>query len=55
MKVQSYRELVVWQKAMDLVTMVYQAIQHLPSEERFGLTTQMRRATMSVPSNIAEG
>ena len=51
----SYRELIAWQKAMKLVTEVYEATQRFPSEERYGLTNQLRRASVSVPSNIAEG
>ncbi|WP_283743069.1 four helix bundle protein [Sideroxydans sp. CL21] len=50
-----YRELIVWQKAMDLVTEIYQTTSSFPSEERFGLSSQIRRAAVSVPSNIAEG
>lgn len=52
---QSYRELVVWQKAMVLVTEIYQATKTFPIEERYGLSSQLRRAAVSVPSNIAEG
>lgn len=55
MKVKSYKDLIVWQKAMDLVEMVYQATRTFPQEERYGLTSQLRRAVVSVPSNIAEG
>ena len=51
----SYRELIAWQKAMKLVTEIYEATQRFPSEERYGLTNQLRRASVSVPSNIAEG
>lgn len=51
----SYRELIAWQKAMKLVTEVYAAAHLFPNEERFGLTNQLRRAAVSVPSNIAEG
>ena len=51
----SYRELIVWQKAMILPRLIYRLTQELPSEERFGLTSQMRRAAVSIPSNIAEG
>src|SRR3989338_1628663 len=51
----SFRDLTVWQKSMDLVTLVYQLTEKFPSEERFGLTSQMRRAVVSIPSNIAEG
>jgi four helix bundle protein len=55
MSVQHYRELVVWQKAMDLVEAVYRATGSFPSTEIYGLTSQVRRASVSVPSNIAEG
>lgn len=51
----TYRELVVWQKAFQLCTNVYQLTKRFPSDERFGLTTQLRRAAVSIPSNIAEG
>src|SRR5271157_1072670 len=51
----SYRDLVAWQKAMDLVTAVYQITASFPKEELYGLTSQLRRAAVSVPSNIAEG
>lgn len=51
----SYRELVAWQKAMDLVERVYAVVQCLPAEEKFGLASQLRRAVVSVPSNLAEG
>ena len=52
---QNYRDLIAWQKAMDLVEAVYAATASFPSDERFGLTSQVRRAVVSVPSNIAEG
>jgi len=55
MPVKSYRDLIVWQKAMDLVEAVYRVSQKFPSEEKFGLTAQIRRAAVSIPSNIAEG
>ena len=50
-----FRELIVWQKAMEMVTDIYRATQAFPADERFGLTSQLRRAAVSVPSNIAEG
>lgn len=50
-----YSELYVWQKAMDLVMDIYKITTAFPNEERFGLSSQMRRAAVSVPSNIAEG
>jgi four helix bundle protein len=53
--VTSYRELIAWQKAVDLVVTVYKVTDQLPSDEKFGLTHQVRRAAVSVPSNIAEG
>jgi four helix bundle protein len=52
---QDFRDLVVWQRAIALVTEVYRATQSFPSEERFGLTSQLRRASVSIPTNIAEG
>ncbi len=55
MQVKSYKDLIVWQKAMDLVELVYQATKTFPKEEIYGLTNQVRRAVVSVPSNIAEG
>jgi four helix bundle protein len=55
MKVKNYRELIVWQKAMDLVVEVYTISSTFPREEVYGLTSQLRRAAVSVPSNIAEG
>jgi four helix bundle protein len=55
MKVRSYRELIAWQKAMDLVTEVYKASSVFPRQELYGLTSQLRRAAISIPSNIAEG
>ena len=55
MTIQSYRELKVWQKAMDLAVACYDATKTFPSEEKYGLTSQIRRAAVSVPANIAEG
>src|SRR5258706_7569758 len=51
----SYKDLVAWQKSMDLVTATYRATAAFPKEELFGLTSQLRRAAVSIPSNIAEG
>jgi len=53
--VRTFRDLVVWQKAMDSVTEIYRVTQKFPKEEIFGLISQLRRAAVSVPSNIAEG
>jgi four helix bundle protein len=50
-----YRDLVAWKKAIDLAEQVYRQTAEFPLEERYGLTSQMRRAATSVPSNIAEG
>ena len=55
MAVKSYRDLIAWQKAIDLVTEVYACTQTFPREETYGLVSQLRRAAVSVPSNIAEG
>lgn len=54
-EVRHYRDLLVWQKAIACVELIYKATRDWPSEERFGLTSQIRRAAISVPSNIAEG
>ena len=51
----SHKNLIVWQKSMTLVTRIYIVTQTFPKEELFGITSQMRRAAVSVPSNIAEG
>lgn len=53
--VTSYRDLIAWQKTMDLCRNVYQETAGLPPAERYGLTAQLRRAAASVPANIAEG
>ena len=55
MAVQSYRELVAWQKAMDLTAEVYRITKSFPNDELYGITSQLRRASVSVPANIAEG
>ena len=54
-KAQSYRDLLVWQKGIALAKQIYKLTSAFPSEEKFGLISQMRRAAVSVPSNIAEG
>ena len=51
----SYRDLIVWQKAIAMVTDIYRATQGFPRHETYGLTSQMRRSAVSVASNIAEG
>ena len=53
--IKSYKDLIVWQKSMDLAELIYQLTEKFPSSEIFGITSQMRRASVSVPSNIAEG
>ena len=55
MGVQTYRDLLAWRRAMDLVVEIYEGTRYFPKEELFGLVTQMRRAAVSIPSNIAEG
>lgn len=50
-----YRNLIVWQKSTDLVTSIYTLTESFPKTELFGLTSQMRRSAVSIPSNIAEG
>ena len=51
----SYKDLLVWQKGIRLAKIVYRLTQKYPSEEKFGLVAQMRRAAISIPSNLAEG
>jgi len=55
MSQKSYKDLIAWQKGMELVSLIYDATEVFPSHEQFGLTSQLRRAAVSVPSNIAEG
>lgn len=55
MKTNSYKDLMVWQKSMDLVEEIYLLTAGFPKEEIYGLTSQMRRSAISIPSNIAEG
>jgi four helix bundle protein len=54
-KIRNYRDLAVWQRGMDIALAVYKVTKHFPDDERFGLTSQLRRAATSVPANIAEG
>ena len=51
----TYKDLVVWQRAMDLVTEIYRSTEAFPKHEIYGLTSQIRRAAVSIPANIAEG
>ncbi len=53
--IKTFRDLLAWQKAMQLVTDVYRASRPFPKEELYGLTAQLRRAAVSIPSNLAEG
>jgi len=55
MGVLSYKELVVWQKSIALVKVIYELTKNFPRSEQFGVVSQMRRAAVSIPSNIAEG
>lgn len=54
-KIKSFKELRIWQKGIEIIKNVYSVTQSFPKEEQYGLTSQMRRAAVSVPSNIAEG
>ncbi len=54
-RIRSHRDLIVWQKAMDLVDLIYDLAESFPAKEAYGLTSQITRATVSVPANIAEG
>ena len=53
--VKGHKDLIIWQKSMDLVEITYKLTEALPFKEQFGLTSQIRRSAVSVPSNIAEG
>ena len=55
MKIHNFKELNVWQKAMDLAVFVYQLTGYFPKEEKYGLISQIQRCAVSIPSNIAEG
>jgi four helix bundle protein len=54
-EIRNYRDLEVWQRGMDIALHVYEVTREFPPDERFGLTSQLRRASASVPANIAEG
>jgi len=54
-KIKTYRDLIVWQKSMVLVTKIYQITKSFPNNETYGLVSQIRRCAVSIPSNIAEG
>lgn len=51
----SYRDLIVWQKSMTLVTLIYKILEYFPDDEKFALSMQIKRSSISIPSNIAEG
>ncbi len=55
MPINSVSDLVVWNRSMELAKNVYELVAHLPLDERFGLVSQLRRAAVSIPSNVAEG
>lgn len=55
MEIKSYKDLIVWQRAIEMVVEIYEVTDLFPKEEQYGLTSQMRRSAVSVPSNIAEG
>ena len=55
MDIKSYKDMIVWQKSMDLAIEIYKLVKLLPKEEIYALSDQMRRAAVSIPSNIAEG
>ena len=54
-KIQSFRDLIAWQRAMDLADMIYDLTEDFPKREHFGLAYQLRKSAVSIPSNIAEG
>ena len=53
--IKSYRDLIVWQKSMTLAVEIYQLTRRLPARERFGIASQLQRASVSIPANLAEG
>lgn len=54
-KIVSYKDLIVWQKGIELAHLIYKLTESFPSSEKYNLTSQMRRSAISIPSNIAEG
>lgn len=54
-KIRNFKDLLIWQKGMEIVKEVYRLTQKFPKEELYGLTSQMKRSSVSIPSNIAEG
>ncbi|MEI7803014.1 MAG: four helix bundle protein [Bacteroidota bacterium] len=55
MRINNYKELIVWQKAVELTVLIYSVVNNFPKEEKFGLISQVTRSSVSIPSNIAEG
>jgi four helix bundle protein len=53
--IKSYKDLIIWQRSMYLIELIYRITEDFPAKEKFGLISQMRRAAISIPSNIAEG
>lgn len=51
----NYKDLILWQKSVDLAVSIYNVTQHFPKEEQYGLISQIRRSSVSIPSNLAEG
>lgn len=54
-EIKSYKDLLIWQKGIKIVTLVYRLVKSFPQEELYALTSQLKRASVSIPSNIAEG
>ena len=54
-KIKSFKQLKIWQKGIEIVKDIYTLTRHFPKEELYGITSQMRRSAISIPSNIAEG
>ena len=55
MAIESYRDLEVWKRGMEIAKLVYRLTKHFPNDELYGMTSQLRRAAVSIPSNLAEG